>query len=80
MVGGGSKDANWQARCRGDAKAERRCYRKVLDLLRCEPLGGASSLSKQLPGYERGVTGSRRSDMELEDNIITILTGSSDKD
>jgi hypothetical protein len=70
--------AAWQARCRGDHKAERRCYGKVLELLRGEPLGGASSLSKQLVGFERGVSGSRGRDRRLEECIITLLNGSSE--
>ena len=62
-----------QAGCRGDRKGERQCYRKVLDLLRTEPRGGASSLSKRLGGFEAGVTGSRDRDRRLESQVITLM-------
>jgi hypothetical protein len=58
-----------QARAREDYKAERSCYRQVLDLLRTEPRGGNSSHG----GLEQGITGSRENDRELEKSIITIL-------
>ncbi len=59
-----------QARAREDLKAERQCYRQVLDLLRTEAHGGGQSSGKHLG---KGVTGSRIDDRELEKKIITIL-------
>ena len=58
-----------QARAREDFKAEKQYYRQVLDLLRTEAHAGQSS-SKHL---EKGVTGSREHDRELEKKIITVL-------
>ena len=59
-----------QARARNDLKAEKQCYRQVLDLLRTEARGGGQSSSKHLG---KGVTGSRVDDRELEKKIITVL-------
>jgi hypothetical protein len=58
-----------QARARGDFKAEKQCYRQVLDMLRTESRVGKSS-SRHL---EKGVTGSRVNDQDLEKLIITVL-------
>ena len=63
-----------QARCRGDRKAERQYYRKVLDLLCAELHEGASSGSKQAAGFEPGLTGSRGRDRELETQISILLS------
>jgi hypothetical protein len=51
-----------QAHTRGDAKTERACYRKVLDMLRAER-----------ETFARGVTGSRENDKQLEEHISTLL-------
>jgi hypothetical protein len=57
-----------QARAREDYKAERQYYKQALDLLRTESRGGASHNR-----LEKGVTGSRKHDRELEKLIITVL-------
>jgi hypothetical protein len=59
-----------QARARGDFKAERQNYRQVLDLLRTEERAGRQPSAKHL---EKGVTGSREHDRELEKLIITVM-------
>ncbi len=59
-----------QARAREDFKAEKQCYRQVLDFLRTEARGGGQSSGKRLG---KGITGSRVDDRELEKKIITIL-------
>jgi len=59
-----------QARAREDYQAERQYYKQVLDLLRTEPHGGASSSRSHV---EKGVTGTRDHDRELEKLIITTL-------
>jgi uncharacterized protein YbaR (Trm112 family) len=53
-----------QAQSRGDDKTERQRYHKVLDMLRAER--GAE---------ERGLTGSRSKDKELEEAISVLLGG-----
>ena len=53
-----------QAQSRGDDKTERKRYHKVLDMLRAER--GAE---------ERGLTGSRSKDKELEEAISVLLGG-----
>ena len=63
-----------QAQCRGDRKAERQYYRKVLDLLCAESHSGASSGSKHAAGFEPGLTGSRARDRELETQISILLS------
>jgi hypothetical protein len=59
-----------QARAREDYKAEKQCYKQVLDLLRTESRIGAQSSPKRL---ETGITGSRAQDHDLEKLIIVIL-------
>jgi hypothetical protein len=61
-----------QAHYRGDEKAERQCYRKVLDLLRAEPRE-RSSLAPGVDGLAPGVTGSRDFDRTLEQQIAILL-------
>ncbi len=58
-----------QARAREDYQAERQYYKQVLDLLRTESHGESSSRSR----VEKGVTGTRDHDRELEKLIITTL-------
>jgi hypothetical protein len=62
-----------QARSRGDRKAERQYYRKVLDLLRVEPRDGGASPSQRSDGLEPGLTGSRENDRQLERQISILL-------
>ena len=59
-----------QAHARDDFKAERQYYQQVLELLRME-----SHPTAQSPGgrLEKGVTGSREHDRELEKLIYTVL-------
>lgn len=52
-----------QAHSRGDQKAERQSYRKVLGLLRADPAG-----------RQRGLTGSRTRDNELETRVMLLLS------
>jgi hypothetical protein len=52
-----------QAHSRGNRKAERDAYRKVLDMLRAAPAG-----------RERGLTGSKARDEELEKLIVLLLS------
>ena len=55
-----------QARARREPKAEQQCYRQVLDLLHAETwaeIRGQGALRSRL---EKGVTGSRERDRELE--------------
>ncbi len=59
-----------QARVRHDSKAERQYYKQVLDLLHTETWGGSSRPGR---GLEKGITGSRDRDRELEQYILTIL-------
>jgi hypothetical protein len=59
-----------QAHAREDLKAERRYYQRVLDLLRTESRQGGQSSPGRL---EKGVTGTRENDQELEKKIITVL-------
>jgi hypothetical protein len=59
-----------QARAREDFKAEKQYYRQVLDQLRTESHSGGQSSGRHL---EKGVTGSREHDRELEKLIITVL-------
>ena len=61
-----------QARVRRDSKAERQYYKKVLDLLHTETWGGSSG-SRPGRGLEKGITGSRDRDRELEQYILTVL-------
>jgi hypothetical protein len=61
-----------QARARGDFKAERQCYKQVLDLLHTETWGGATSAALRTR-LEKGVTGSRDHDRELEQLILTVM-------
>jgi hypothetical protein len=61
-----------EARARGDLKAERQYYRKVLDLLHTEsPSATAGKTSRNR--LEKGITGSRENDRILEQKILTIL-------
>lgn len=53
-----------QAYGRGDYKTERQGYRKVLDMLRAER-----------GGDQRGLTGSRTKDKELEEALLVLLSG-----
>ncbi len=53
-----------QAYTRGDHKTEQQCYRSVLDMLRAEP-----------GGNQRGLTGSRTKDKELDEAILVLLSG-----
>jgi hypothetical protein len=61
-----------RAHARGDLKAERKHFKEVLDLLRTESRGGGGSASGR-DRLEKGVTGSRDRDRELEKLIITVL-------
>jgi DNA-directed RNA polymerase subunit RPC12/RpoP len=58
-----------QARSRGDRPAEQRQYRKVLDLLHAE--------RRDPHDRFRGLTGTPRSDQNLEKLLASLLTGSS---
>jgi hypothetical protein len=53
-----------QAYSRGDHRAQRDCYGKVLDLLRAER-----------GSEEKGLTGSRSKDKELEEALLVLLSG-----
>jgi hypothetical protein len=53
-----------QAHSRGDHETERRKYREVLNMLR-----------EERRPFERGLTGSRRRDKELESLITVLLSG-----
>jgi hypothetical protein len=53
-----------QAYSRGDRKTEKECYRKVLDLLRVERAE-----------FDRGLTGSRSRDAELEKQVTVLMRG-----
>ena len=53
-----------QAYSRGDYKTEREHYRKALDMLRAER-----------GSEERGLTGSRSKDRELEEALLALLSG-----
>ena len=61
-----------QAWSRGDLKAERELYKRVLDLLHTETRD-ESSPEKVRSGLEKGITGSRKNDQDLERYILTIL-------
>ena len=61
-----------QARARGDFKAERLYYKQVLDLLHTETPEGSSTQAAR-DRLEKGITGSREHDRELEQNILTVL-------
>ncbi len=61
-----------QARARGDFKGERKYYKKVLDLLHTETWGGAAGTASGTH-LQKGVTGSREHDRELEQLILTVL-------
>ena len=61
-----------QARARGDFKAERQYYKQVLDLLHTETWGGAPTAVSR-DRLEKGITGSRERDRELEQLILTIV-------
>jgi hypothetical protein len=61
-----------QARARGDVTAERQYYKQVLDLLHTENVGGASQAATR-SRLEKGITGSRDRDGELERLILDIL-------
>jgi hypothetical protein len=52
-----------RAHVRGDLKTERRCYRRVLEMLRAERRAG-----------ERGLTGSRSRDKRLEEQLVVLLS------
>ena len=54
-----------QARARGDFKAERLYYKQVLDLLHTETLGRVVDAAPR-NRLEKGITGSRDHDQELE--------------
>ena len=54
-----------RAYTRGDRKTERADYRKVLEMLRAER-----------ESYEKGLTGSRSRDKDLENAISVLLSGS----
>ncbi|MGO9107970.1 MAG: hypothetical protein ACLP9L_01945 [Thermoguttaceae bacterium] len=60
-----------QARARSDSKAERQYYKQVLDLLHTETWGGATASSSNR--LEKGISGSREHDRELEQLILTVL-------
>ena len=61
-----------QARARSDFKAERQYYKQVLDLLHTETWG-ASATQASRNRLEKGITGSRDHDRELEQLILTVL-------
>jgi hypothetical protein len=61
-----------QAHARGDFKAERKYYKQVLDLLHAETWGGATAAGSSTR-LEKGITGSREHDRELEQLILTVL-------
>ncbi len=51
------------AHSRGDLAKERKLYRQVLDQLRAERAD-----------YDKGLTGTRESDRELEENLLILLS------
>jgi len=53
-----------RAHARGDVKTEREHYRKVLDMLR-----------EERGTHEKGLTGSRSRDKDLEEAISVLLSG-----
>ncbi len=61
-----------QARARKDFKAERVYYKKVLDLLHAETWDESSRRASP-NRLEKGITGSRNHDRELEQLILTVL-------
>ncbi len=61
-----------QAHERKDFKGERQYYKQVLDLLHTE-LWGSSAAQASHNRLEKGVTGSRDRDRELEQLILTVL-------
>ena len=61
-----------QARARREPKAKQQCYRQVLDLLHAETWDGDSAGASR-SRLEKGVTGSRDRDRELEQLILTVL-------
>jgi len=61
-----------QAREHGDFKAERQYYKQVLDLLHTETWGGSATPASR-NRLEKGITGSRDHDRELEQLILTII-------
>ena len=62
-----------QARFRGDFKAERLYYKKVLDLLHTETRDSSAPQASH-SHLEKGITGSRDHDRELEQLIRTVLS------
>ena len=65
-----------QARAHGDFKAERQYYKQVLDLLHVETWGGSVTPASR-NRLEKGITGSRDHDRELEQLILTVLSDQS---
>jgi hypothetical protein len=61
-----------EARARGDFKAERHCYKQVLDLLHTETWGSSESQVSR-SRLEKGITGSRAHDQDLEKLILAVL-------
>ena len=61
-----------QARARSDFKAEHQYYKQVLDLLHSETWGSAGAQPSRTR-LEKGITGSRDHDRELEQLILTVL-------
>jgi hypothetical protein len=61
-----------QARARSDFKAERQYYKQVLDLLHTETWGSSAAPAPR-DRLEKGITGSRDHDHDLERLILTIL-------
>lgn len=61
-----------QARARKDLKGERHYYKQVLDLLHTETWDGSSARTAQ-NRLEKGITGSRDHDRELEQLILKVL-------
>ena len=61
-----------QAHARGDFKAERQYYKNVLDLLHTETWGGPATANSRYR-LEKGITGSRDHDRDLEKYILTVL-------
>ena len=62
-----------QARAHGDFKAERQYYKQVLELLHTETWGGSATPASR-NRLEKGITGSRDHDRELEQLILAVLS------
>ncbi len=61
-----------QARARGDFKAERLYYKQVLDLLHTETWDSSPGHASRAH-LEKGITGSRENDHDLEGSVLKML-------